>query len=206
MTRIVWDNVDERPYEWGVDRGVLYVHGEDVVPWNGLISVDEDEVSGSELRSFFEGFVYANFYFGGFFQGSVEAFGYPKEFLSALGINEVLPGLNVTAQTRASFDFAYRTRVGEEDYKLHLVYNALALQTKFSAKTMDDNISPETYTWDISTIPPAADTYRPTAHLVIDTTRADAAVVEALEDLLYGTDILAPSFPTQVEVVALFTP
>ena len=41
MTALVWDQVGERLYETGVDRGVLYLPGGSAVPWNGLISINE---------------------------------------------------------------------------------------------------------------------------------------------------------------------
>ena len=51
MSKLKWDQVGERGYETGVDRGVLYVQSEGKYPkgvaWNGLSEVDESP-SGAE--------------------------------------------------------------------------------------------------------------------------------------------------------------
>ncbi len=41
MPAIVWDNIGDRFYESGLDRGVLYLSDGSGVPWNGLISIIE---------------------------------------------------------------------------------------------------------------------------------------------------------------------
>ncbi len=41
MTRLVWDQLGDRVYETGLDRGVLYFTDGGGVPWNGLTSVEE---------------------------------------------------------------------------------------------------------------------------------------------------------------------
>ena len=49
MATLVWDQVGERVYQTGVDRGVLFLQDGTVTVWNGLTSVEES--SGSELKS-----------------------------------------------------------------------------------------------------------------------------------------------------------
>lgn len=51
MAILEWDKVGERTYQAGLDRGVLYLNDGTVVPWNGLISVEES--SDAELKSFY---------------------------------------------------------------------------------------------------------------------------------------------------------
>ena len=59
MARLVWDNVGERFYEAGVDRGVLYV--DDVgTPWSGLVSVDETPTGGEARPFYIDGVKYLN--------------------------------------------------------------------------------------------------------------------------------------------------
>ena len=46
MTKLLWDQVGEREYETGVDRGVLYLPDgsgqyNDGFAWNGLVTVTE---------------------------------------------------------------------------------------------------------------------------------------------------------------------
>jgi hypothetical protein len=206
MARIVWDNIDARPYELGVDRGIINVAGKTVTPWNGLISIDESEVSQSTVLSSFDGVTYANFEFGGVYQAEIKAYGFPTYLSEVLGLSEVFSGLSLTAQPRVPFDFSYRTLVGESDYKIHIVHDATIAPSKRSSTTITDKVDVETYSWSVSTRPPNATTFKPTSHIIIDTVNASPADVTAVEDKLYGTVSLSPDFPTQAEVIAIFAP
>jgi hypothetical protein len=44
-----------------------------------------------------------------------------------------------------------------------------------------------TLSWDVKSTPVSVDGYKPTATVVIDSTKVDAAKLKALEDKLYGT-------------------
>jgi hypothetical protein len=206
MTRIIWDALDERPYELGVDRGLLHVPGNVPIPWNGLISVNETEVDGSVVQSSLDGLMYANLLFGGFYQSSVTAYGFPDSLVEVLGFTEVFPGLSVTAQHRTEFNFSYRTLIGEDDYKLHIVHNATAAQPTRNTTTITQSIDPQIFECVINALPPESSIFRPCAHLVVNTTTADPSVVSDLEDVLYGAVGVTPSFPTQQEVITMFTP
>ena len=54
MPVINWDNVGERTYESGLDRGVLYLPDGSAVPWNGLTSISE-KVEKSVDSVFYDG-------------------------------------------------------------------------------------------------------------------------------------------------------
>ena len=51
MAVLKWDEVGERIYQTGIDKGVLYLQDGKVVVWNGLIGIEESP--NSELKSFF---------------------------------------------------------------------------------------------------------------------------------------------------------
>lgn len=206
MARLEWDLIGERAYEMGVDRGVLNVAPGPVFPWNGLISINESSVDDSELRAYLDGVVYANLLFGGFFQCSVRAFGFPDDLPEILGLREVSPGLSLTAQHRAKFNFSYRTLFGENEYKVHLVYNATASQKGREAKTIGKSSDAEDFLWDISAVPPASSSFRPSSHMVLNSKTIDSAVLLSLETALYGSDSENPYFPTQDQVIEMFTP
>ena len=57
MAVLTWDNVGERTYETGVDRGVLYIPNvngvyDNGVAWNGLTSVSESP-TGAEANAMY---------------------------------------------------------------------------------------------------------------------------------------------------------
>lgn len=215
MSRIDWNKAGERRFETGIDRGVLYPRLGPGVPWNGLVAVNEN-TSGGEMESlYFDGVKYLDIASGEDFQATVEAYSAPVQFAPSDGQKYLAPGLSVTQQPRKSFGLCYRTLIGndlvgvEYGYKLHIVYNCTASPAARSNKTLAENPSPETRSWTINTVPPPANTFRPTAHLVVDSTLIDPYLMADLETLLYGRDAtselpaIAAYLPTVAEIVLL---
>ena len=92
------------------------------------------------------------------------------------------------------FGFCYRTLIGNDTvgtnygYKLHLVYGAQASPSEKNNQTVNDSPEAATMSWEISTTPVDVPNFKPTAHLVIDSTKTDKAKLAKLEEMLYGTD------------------
>lgn len=210
MTRLIWDALGDRFYETGVDRGVLFVNDVGVV-WNGLISVQEKASGGSPEPYYVDGFKYINLASATEFEATIEAYSCPDLFAGCDGLTQVLNGLYVTGQRRKEFSFAYRTLVGNDidntdlGYKIHLIYNALAAPSQRSNKTLSETPEPQTLSWELTTTPPSVAGYKPSAHWVVDTRKASPADITALEDMLYGTAVAAPDFPTVAELIAIFS-
>lgn len=212
MAKLEWNKFGERFYETGVDRGVLYLDGEAGVPWNGLISVKEDPTGGEAEGYYLDGIKYANLAALEEFQATLEAFSAPEEFSACDGTQSLGLGLFVTQQVREEFGLSYRTLVGNDllqsdyGYKIHLVYNCLAAPANRENNTLSRDVDPMHYSWTITTVPPILGGVRPTAHYVVDSTKAEAATLAALEDILYGTDTDQPRLPTVQELFTLFNP
>ena len=215
MSRVEWNLPGERFFEAGVDRGVLYPRSGQGVPWNGLISVSENS-SGGELEPlYFDGVKYRDLAGNEDFSAQLEAFSAPPEFAAADGMKMLTPGLFVTQQPRQTFGLCYRTLIGndlkgtEYGYKLHLVYNCTAAPTGKNNQTIAANVVPSSRTWNIDTVPPPSSTFRPTAHLVVDSTLVDPYLMEDLETALYGRDATATQpelmayLPTVQQIVAI---
>lgn len=213
MSRLVWDNTGERLYETGVKRGALYPAVNGTYPkgvvWNGLTSVSEspsgadanpiyaDDIKYLELRSAEE------------FGATVEAYMYPEEFAICDGSAAVASGVIIGQQTRKPFGLCYRTILGNDTendaygYKLHLIYNAMASPSERSYQTVNDSPEAITFSWELTTTPLAVDGYKPTASMIIDSTKADATKLAALEDILYGTENEDARLPLPGEVIEL---
>jgi hypothetical protein len=105
------------------------------------------------------------------------------------------------SQPSAAFDLSYRTLVGngldgsEHGYKIHLVYNATVTPGALSYETLSDSINPSTMSWEIQAVPVRVEGFRPTAHIVIDTRHMDQNKIDAIEELLYGSDTTLPRMP-----------
>lgn len=211
MTKLIWGAAGERTFEAGVDRGVLYVPGIAGVPWNGLKAVRESPSGGEPQPYYLDGLKYANVASAEEFNASIEAFSSPREFAVCDGRKQLAAGLFASQQPRKSFGLAYRTRVGNDingldnGYKIHLVYNALAAATGRENGTTTQSLTPLNLSWSISTRPPLATTYKPTAHFVISTKDLDLEVLADLEDILYGTAGSNAYLPTQAELITLLS-
>lgn len=226
--RLVWDKTGERYYETGVDRGVLYTDrstaaNEDGrynngVAWNGLINVTESPSGAEATPMYADNRKYLNLMSNEEFGGSIEAYTYPSEFAECDGSKEIIPGLFVGQQARKTFGMSYRTLIGNDveeagsDYKIHLVYHALASVSEKANATVNESPEATTFNWEFTTTsvdiasndPTLADLkLKPTAHLVIDTRTIDAAKLKALEDIIYGTAEAAPYLPSPDAVYTL---
>lgn len=205
MTRLSWGDVGARLFEAGVDRGVFYPAIGPGVPWNGLLSVKESNDENSQSVIYVDGRRYVTQVSLGTFSAELSAITYPLEFEAYDGYDEGLSN-----QLRNSFDLCYRSIVGNDiedisfGYKLHLVYNALAEPTDATYSSLNKVSEATPFVWALSTTPVVTLGYRPTSHLVIDSTRAYPSSITALEDILYGTTGDQPRMPTMEEVLTLF--
>lgn len=218
-----WDKIGERTYETGVDRGVLYLPDETGeydtgVAWNGLVSVSESPSGAESTKQYADNMVYLNLVSVEEFACSIEAFTYPAEFAKCDGSAEPEDGVYIGQQPRSTFGLSYRTKVGtdtnpDKGYKIHLVYGALAAPTDKAYNTVNDSPEAATFSWEISTTPVAVQghpTLKPTASIVIDSTKVGAEELAELEELLYGVKgeapaaDVAPSLPLPHEVLAIF--
>lgn len=210
MTRLTWSATGQRLYEIGVDRGVLYI-GNDGVPWNGLVSVDESP-SGGEARPYYiDGVKYLNLAAKEEFEATVSAFYSPAEFDVCDGQAVLQPGLSVTQQRRQPFGLSYRSKIGndvdsiEYGYKIHILYDALAAPSARNYATLSDAPEAPLLHWAITTKAKVIPGASHSSHLIIDSTLAPESSLADLEDLLYGSDINPPTLPTPEEIIAMFT-
>lgn len=211
MAKIVWDKTGERLYETGVKQGVLYVQDENGaypkgVAWNGLTNVTESP-SGAEVTPLYaDDIKYLNLMSTEEFGGTIEAYTYPDEFAECDGSAALTTGVYIGQQARKSFGFCYRTTLGNDvdnnghGYKLHLVYGALASPSEKAYATINDSPEAITFSWEFSTTPVNVTGFKPTASIVIDSTKADTTKLAELEKILYGDGDAEARLPLPDEV------
>lgn len=208
MSRLTWNAAGTRFYEAGVDRGVLFIGSAPGVPWSGLTGVEENANAGGVKAYFIDGEKYLNVAGAEDFSATISAYTYPDEFSECDGTKRVRPGLMFGQQPRKSFGFSYRTMVGndtgQEAYKIHLVYNALAEPSDRSASTYSDSIEATEFSWTVSTKPRRVSGYKSTAHVVVDTRKMHPTTIGYVEDLIYGSASTVPRLPTPEELITLF--
>jgi hypothetical protein len=215
MTRVAWDQTGQRFYETGVDHGVLYLpdaggNYDTGFAWNGLVNVTESPSGAESNPQYADNIKYLDLYSAEEFGATIEAFTYPDEFAECDGSAQPSPGVSVGQQSRKPFGLSYRTKVGNDldpdlGYKLHLVYGAKAAPSEKAYATINDSPEAVTFSWEVTTTPiDAGGTLKPTASIVIDSTKADETALAALEDMLYGTVGTDPQLPLPSVVMSLF--
>lgn len=204
MTVLAWSHSNPR-YELGIDRGVLYPAGSAGVAWNGLISVSEDPVGGERNEYYRDGDKFTETVNSSIYSATIKAFTAPKELGPCVGERDLVTGFTITGQPKIMFGLSYRTRVGANFYKLHLVYNISARNSARAHKTAGGSSeAPSEFEWKVDAVPFLASGFAPTAHLVIDSSRASADDLAAIENLLYGNFSADPTLPDPATVIALF--
>ena len=214
MSKLVWDQTGEREYETGVKNGVLYVQGEGGtypkgVAWNGLISVTESP-SGAEATALYaDDIKYLNLMSNEEFGATIEAYMSPEEFDQCDGTASIATGVFIGQQKRKTFGMAYKTTIGNDvdgndhGYKIHLIYGALAAPSEKAYSTINDSPEAMTLSWEVSTTPVTVDGFKPTATVVIDSTKVDKKKLTALEDILFGTESKEARLPLPDEIVSI---
>lgn len=198
MPKLVWDKTGERLYETGVKQCVLYLPTNGVynkgVAWNGITAVNENP-SGAEATALYaDDSKYLNLYSVEEFGATVEAYTYPDEFAECDGSAEIAKGVTVGQQTRKTFGLCYRTTIGNDvdgndhGYKLHIIYGAMASPSEKAYSTINDTPEAMTFSWELTTTPVTVTGKKPTASIVIDSTKCDPQKLAALEAILYGKD------------------
>lgn len=213
MAKLVWDNTGERFYETGVKKGVLYPVVNGAYPkgvvWNGLTSVTESPSGADANPIYADDMKYLELRAAEEFGATVEAYTYPDEFAICDGSASVAAGVTIGQQSRKPFGLCYRTIIGNDvdmdahAYKLHLIYNAMASPSERGYQTVNDSPEAVTFSWEMTTTPVAVTGYKPTACLTIDSRKADATKLAALEAVLYGGDDTDARLPLPDEVISM---
>ena len=216
MSKIVWDAVGEHTFETGVRNGVLYLKDAEGayntgVAWNGLTSVSESPEGAEATDLYADDIKYLTLMSAENFKATIEAYTYPVEFEECDGSATIANGVVIGQQSRKPFGLCYRTAIGndtdgnEHGYKLHIVYGCQASPSEKQYSTINDSPEAITFSWEVNTTPVNVTGKKPTATLIIDSTKADKAKLTALEAILYGAESTEPRLPLPDEIATLMT-
>jgi hypothetical protein len=117
------------------------------------------------------------------FQGTITAFGAPKEFASCEGLikDAAIPGMYIPFGSRSKFSVTWRTKIANEPestdfaYKLHILYNAMVMPTPRAWQTLSDTTSPDTRSFTVKATPACARW----SYVVFDSRECDLSLLEA---------------------------
>ena len=217
MAKLVWDAPGTHLYETGVDHGVLYTLDANKAytvaeVWNGLTSVTASPSGAEETKLWADNINYASLRSAETFGGTIEAYTYPDNFMACDGTASPVPGLFIGQQPRATFGLAYRTLIGNEvdlndhGYKIHIIYGASCSPSQKQYSSVNDSPEAITFSWEFTTTPVPVLNNKPTAEIVIDSTKFESSAAKAklatLEGKLFGTDNTNAYLPLPDEVIS----
>lgn len=214
MSKLVWDQTGQKTYETGVEQCALYVQSAEGtypkgVAWNGVTGVSEAPSGAEPTAIYADNVKYLSLTSAEEFGATITAYTYPDEFEACDGSSEIADGVTVGQQDRTPFGLAYKTIIGNDTkqnkfgYKLHIIYGALAKPSSMDYKTVNDSPEAIEMSWEVSTTPVTVAGMKPTATVVIDSTKADPTKLAALEAILYGTEDQEPRLPLPDEIATL---
>lgn len=215
MAKLVWDATGERFYETGVKKVVLYPQVSGAYPkgvaWNGVTNISESPSGAEATPLYADDIKYLNLMSAEEFGASIEAYTYPEEFAKCDGSEALATGVMIGQQTRQAFGLCYRTSVGNDSdgvdhgYKLHIIYGCLAAPSEKAYATINDSPEAITFSWEITTTPVEVEGFKPTATIVIDSTKVEATKLAALEAKLYGSESEEATLPLPAEIKTMMT-
>ncbi len=217
-----WDQTGEKIWETGIDHGVLYLQDangdySNGYVWNGLTGVSESPSGGDNNAEYADNIKYANITSREDYAATINAFTYPEQFAECDGSAAIATGVYAGQQTRKPFGFSYRSKIGNDllddayGEKIHLIYAAKASPSGKDYNTANESPELATFSWDVTTTSVEVPGHRPTAHVIIDSTKADATKLAALKQILYGTpasgndEAVNPRLPLPAEVITLMS-
>jgi hypothetical protein len=209
VARVEWDQVGQRIFETGLDRGVFYKENGVGYVWNGLTGVDEQRSGSSVVSYYYDGVKTLDVVSIGDYAGRVDAITYPPEFEPFDGMVEADEGLIFDQQMPRTFDLTYRTLIGNDTegldhgYKIHILYNLTAVPTNKSHRSVGANVEPSSLSWDVSSVPVVVPGYYPVSHVIVDSRKVSPAALEAIENILYGSPGVTPAVPQPDQLFAL---
>lgn len=212
MSKLVWDQTNEKRYETGVEQVALFKQVSGAYPagvaWNGVTALNISPSGAEPTPLYANDTKYLNLMSNEELGYTIEAYTYPEEWEECDGSAEAAEGVYLGQQPRVKFGLVAKTLVGNDTegtahgYKLHLFYGCLASPAEESHATVNDSPEAITFSWTVSTEPVSVAGYKPTSYICIDSTKATKEKLEALEAILYGSDDVEARLPLPEEVIS----
>lgn len=207
--KLTWDDAGTRLYETGVSQAALYPENGSPVAWNGLIAVTASPSGGEPSPIYANNVKIADSFSFQDYDGSIESFTYPNALLQCDGSAFPVPGLRIAMQKRRRFGLAYKTLIGNDTrdlkygYKLHIHYGCIVRPLQKDYKTITENPDLLHFKWDFTSIPVRSSGFPPLSYLCIVSSKVSSAAMQALDDILFGTEQTDPTLPFPDEVAAV---
>ena len=203
MAVITWGKPDDRVYQSGVSRAVIFPKdGRPGVPWSGLVEVSQNDFLESEIV-YYDGVPKHIIVKSSEYTVDVVSLSVPEELLEFSGVMPIRSGVYFGDQKPIPFDFCYRTEISNGidpkpiGYKIHLLWNIIAIPKSRSFETTESDLEASEFEWTFYPTPDSLEQwYRPSAYMTFQTLSMPADLLRLAEDYIYGSDSNDPVMPS----------
>lgn len=151
MTRIVWDKTKQY-HEYGVEKVILYLHPDAVIPWSGVVSIEENTKPPAFSPLYFDGSVVNFSQQTNEFRATLTSYTYPTE-LEDYVVSTFEDSTRFTTPTkRFPAHLCYRSRSAQGD-KIHFIFNCILVPKAREYVTVADSVEVYQYTFEIVALP-----------------------------------------------------
>lgn len=197
--KLLFDQLGQRKYKTGVERGVLFVTNDSGtykkgVAFNGLINFNHSPEGAEENEFYADNMKYLVIRSAENFKASMTCYYTPEEFDECDGTKSLVPGVKIRGQARRTFGFAYISKIGNDvlgnDYGeiLHLVYGCSVSPSEEEHNTINESPEPGELSYDLSSTPIPVEGYKAISCIEFDSTQLSSEKWQQLIDITYGTN------------------
>lgn len=208
MAKLTWDNLSDKSYEIGLEKGVLYLQDNSGVSWNGLVSVSISNENLSNDPIYYDGRKIFDLTNPGDLSAKITAVTYPEEFSFFTGVSNFNNGLFIANQSNQTFGLSYKTfsgfgeNGGPLNYKIHILYNLTANADEINYETINDSVNPINFSWTVFSTPQNGLNHRPSSYFILDSQKTHPQALEIIENILYGTQTTDARLPSISELLS----
>lgn len=166
-----------RKYQYGLDRGRVYVQNGAPLPWTGLSQVEDKRVN-TEITPLYDDGIKYDLLSEPVATGiKVNCYNYPSALDGVTGFALDDHGILYDEQPLGYFSFSYRVMT-DNGYKIILVFNVMAVPGNFANETMEKSPSPAMFSFDGEAVPIRSNG-RIVSRMELDTDRVSKKLMSA---------------------------
>lgn len=165
-------------YQYGLDRGRLFVDNGPSLPWTGLAQVEDKRLDTTTTPLYDDGVKYDILSTPIATGLKVVCYSYPSALDSVTGFRLDSFGILYDEQPLGFFSFAYRIMT-EKGYKIVVIFNVMASPSNLASVTMDTKVDPQQFTFDGECVPTIVNGRR-VARMEFDSTKVSSSLMDAV--------------------------
>lgn len=171
-----------KKYQYGVDRGRVYVQNLGPIPWTGLTQVEDKRMNTEIIPLYDDGIKYDLLSQPSTTGVKITCYNYPSALDGVTGLALDAHGILYDEQPLGYFSFSYRVMT-DTGYKIIVMFNVMAAPGNYVHDTMDKQPSPALFSFEGEAVPIESNG-RYVSRIELDTDRVSQSLMSAFLDAL----------------------